>query len=100
SLRVFRGKGIDPVIAGGGIRTIGFKRIKTVSEHDLVLPESVKALLENAIMGFYRHQETLRALGVSLKRGILFNSRPGTGKTSISLYLARLLPNFTVCFVS
>jgi ATP-dependent 26S proteasome regulatory subunit len=35
-----------------------------------------------------------------MKRGILFHSPPGTGKTSISLYLAGLLPNFTVCFVS
>jgi len=99
-LSIYRGKVIDPVIAPGGIRTIGFKRIKGVTEADLILPQSVKSLIENSIIGFYKNQETLRALGVSLKRGILFNSRPGTGKTSISLYLAGLLPHFTICFVS
>jgi cell division protease FtsH len=60
----------------------------------------VKQVIDSSIVGFYRHQDSLRKLGVEMKRGILFHSPPGTGKTSISLYLARLLPNFTVCFVS
>ena len=37
---------------------------------------------------------------MEMKRGILFHGPPGTGKTSISLYLAGHLPHFTVCFVS
>jgi hypothetical protein len=99
-LSIYRGKVIDPVVGPGGIRTIGFKKIHPVSERDLILSEQVKEIVHNSIVGFYRHQETLRRVGVEMKRGILFHSPPGTGKTSISLYLANLLPNFTVCFVS
>lgn len=99
-LSVFRGKVIDPVVAPGGIRTITFKEIKQVTERDLVLPEPVKGLIHGSIVSFYRNHEALARIGVEMKRGILFHSPPGTGKTSISLYLAGLLPNFTVCFVS
>jgi ATP-dependent 26S proteasome regulatory subunit len=97
---IFRGKVIDPVVTAGGIKSIGFRRIHHVREQDLVLPDTVKQLLQGSIVNFYRNQDALRGLGVEMKRGILFHSPPGTGKTSISLYLANLLPNFTVCFVS
>lgn len=100
TLSVYRGKVIDPDVHGGGIHGIGFRAIKRVTEENLVLPDSVKKLLHNAIVGFYNHADELRSVGVEMKRGVLFHSPPGTGKTSISLYLAGLLPNFTVCFVS
>lgn len=99
-LSVYRGKVIDPVVAGGGIVTIAFRNIARVSEDDLILPKSVRELIHGSIVSFYSHQDALRALGVEMKRGVLFNSPPGTGKTSVSLYLAGLLPNFTICFVS
>ncbi len=99
-LSVFRGKVIEPNVSAGGIRTIAFRKIRPVREDDLVLPESVKALVRGSLVGFYEHRAVLQALGVELKRGILFHSPPGTGKTSTSLYLAGLLPNFTVCFVA
>ena len=99
-LSIYRGKVIDPVVVPGGIRSITFRRIHAVREQDLVLPETVKTLIRGAIVQFYDHRDVLRSLGVELKRGVLFHSPPGTGKTSISLYLAGLLPNFTVCFIS
>jgi hypothetical protein len=99
-LSVYRGKVIDPVVSGGGIHTIGFRAIHRVRAGDLILPERVKKLVDNAILGFYRHRDVLERLGVELKRGVLFHSPPGTGKTSISLYLAGELPHFTVCFIS
>ena len=99
-LSVYRGKVIDPVVNNSGIQTIAFRRITPVSEKDLVLPEKVKELIHGSIVAFYEHQAALSELGVELKRGVLFHSPPGTGKTSISLYLAALLPNFTVCFIS
>src|SRR5439155_14264200 len=97
---IYRGKVIDPEVSTGGIHSIGFRSIKRVDEQSLVLPDSVKQLIRSAIVGFYDHADTLRAMGVEMKRGILFHSPPGTGKTSVSLYLAGLLPKFTVCFVS
>jgi hypothetical protein len=99
-LSIYRGKAIDPQITGHAIRSIGFRRLKSVREADLILPKSVMHLIRGSIVGFYNHQRTLRQLGVEMKRGVLFHSPPGTGKTSISLYLAGLLPEFTVCFVS
>jgi hypothetical protein len=99
-LSVYRGKVIDPVVGASGIFTIGFRAIQQVREEDLILPEAVKDLLRRAVLGFCQHTDLLRQLGIDLKRGILLHGPPGTGKTSISLYLAGRLPQFTVCFVS
>ena len=99
-LSVYRGKVIDPAVGPGGIHTIGFRALKKVKEEDLILPERVRHLLHGSVLRFYEHEGALRELGVDLKRGILFHGPPGTGKTSVSLYLAGRLPQFTVCFVS
>jgi cell division protease FtsH len=99
-LSIYRGKVIEPVVGPAGVFTIGFRAIQKVSEQDLILPEAVKDLLNRAVLGFCNHSHVLRELGIDLKRGILLHGPPGTGKTSISLYLAGRLPQFTVCFVS
>ncbi len=99
-LSIYRGKVIDPVVGPGGVATIGFKALQKVREEDLILPDPLRELLRGSILHFYDHRDLLRKMGIDLKRGILFHGPPGTGKTSISLYLANLLPNFTVCFVS
>lgn len=99
-LNVYRGKVIDPAVGNGGIHTIGFRAIRPVGDDDLVLPLSVEELVRRAVLDFYAHRDTLEALGIDLKRGILFHGPPGTGKTSVCLRLAGQLPDFTVCFVS
>src|SRR5262249_57237530 len=87
-LSIYRGKVIDPVVHAGGIHTIGFRAIQQVREDNLVLPDRVKELVHRSIIGFYDHREVLEGLGIEMKRGVLFHSPPGTGKTSLSLYLA------------
>lgn len=99
-LSIYRGKVIDPVLAGGVIQSIGFRRIQQVEPEDLILPESVRNLIQRSIVGFYQHRQRLRTLGIDLKRGVIFHGPPGTGKTSISMYLARQMSGLTVCFVS
>lgn len=99
-LSIFRGKVIDPVIDSRGIQSIAFRHIRKVGADDLILPDSVRSLLERSVVGFARNREKLLKLGVELKRGLLLHGQPGTGKTSLCLYLAALLPDFTVCFVS
>ncbi|MBI2373784.1 MAG: ATP-binding protein [Deltaproteobacteria bacterium] len=97
---VFRGKVIDPVVDTGGVRTIGFRAIRPVPRESLVLPDRVRTLLESSVLKFYAHRATLDRLGVEKKRGILFHGPPGTGKTSVCLWLAQELRSFTICFVS
>lgn len=99
-LSIYRGKVIDPNVTPLGIQSISFRRIQRIASDDLVLPDHVRNLVDGSIVAFYRNREILSSLGVELKRGILFNSPPGTGKTSISLFLASCLPDFTICFVS
>jgi ATPase family associated with various cellular activities (AAA) len=99
-LSIYRGKVIDPVVAPGSIQTIGFRAIRPVTADQLVLTDEVRNLLHRSVLSFYQHRDTLQELGIDLKRGLLFHGPPGTGKTSISLYLAGHLPHFTICFVS
>jgi hypothetical protein len=99
-LSVYRGKVISPTIHSGVVLSIGFRAIKRVRAADLVLTDGVRSLIERSILGFYEHKDALTGLGIELKRGVPLHGPPGTGKTSISLYLAGLLPDFTVCFVS
>jgi AAA+ superfamily predicted ATPase len=99
-LCVYRGKVIEPVVMGKSIFSIAFRAVKRVREEDLVLSEEVRNLLQSSVVGFYRHAPLLEELGIEMKRGLLLHGPPGTGKTSVSLYLAGLLQGFTVCFVS
>jgi hypothetical protein len=99
-LNVFRGKVVVPEIDAGGIHSLGFSKLRLVAENELILPESTKRLIDGSVVAFYRNREKLREAGVEMKRGILLCSPPGTGKTSVALYLAGVLTDFTICFVA
>lgn len=99
-LNLYRGKVVAPVINEAGVQSLGFARLRAVADNELILPEAVKKIIDGSILSFYRNRTALLAAGVEMKRGILLHSPPGTGKTTVALYLAGLLPDFTVCFVS
>lgn len=99
-LCVYRGQAVDPMPVPGGIAGINFRPLRHADRETLVLTSEVENELNQSIVRFYQHADRLQRAGVEMKRCLLLHGPPGTGKTSISLYLAGLLPKFTICFVS
>ena len=75
-------------------------RLPPVAREDIVLPEKTIQLLERNIIQFARHRESLRKLGQSAKKGLLFHGAPGTGKTHTVRYLASALPGHTTLLIT
>jgi ATP-dependent 26S proteasome regulatory subunit len=81
----------------GGIKV---HRLRTVEREDVVLPEKTLRLLERNVMDFIEQRESLRGLGMAIKKGLLFYGPPGTGKTHTIHYLASRLPNHTTLLIT
>ena len=75
-------------------------RLPTVSEDDVILPETTKTLLTRNVIEFAKLRDNLRAMGQATKKGLLFYGPPGTGKTHTIQYLAGALPNHTTLLVT
>ena len=60
-----------------------------------MLPEVVLARVERHALGVAEHREALLAAGQHLKRGLLLNGPPGTGKTHTTRYLIGQLSGYT-----
>lgn len=79
---------------------IQFHKFAEVSREDIVLPEKTMNLIERNIGSFYKHSEKLKAVGKSLKRGVLFHGKPGTGKTFTAKFFSQYLDGVTVFLLS
>lgn len=75
-------------------------RLPPVAREDIVLPEKTLQLLERNIIQFARHRASLKSLGQSGKKGLLFHGAPGTGKTHTVRYLASALPGHTTLLIT
>jgi hypothetical protein len=84
----------------GKAGSVKVHRLPSVRREDVILPEKTLGLLERNVRGFIQRRERLRALGMALKKGLLFYGPPGTGKTHTIQYLASQLPNHTTLLIT
>lgn len=99
----YRGKVLSlEVDQGYDGRTTGVKvhRLRAVERDQVVLPAQTIELLERNVFEFARQRERLKALGLPIKKGLLFHGPPGTGKTHTVHYLAAGLPGHTTLLVT
>jgi ATP-dependent Clp protease adapter protein ClpS len=75
-------------------------RMPPVAREEVILPERTLELLERNILRFAEHRASLRALGQSAKKGLLFHGPPGTGKTHTIRYLAGALRGHTTLLIT
>lgn len=102
---IYKGK----IISLAGQETIGdipgwmkiqFHQFAKVSKEQIILPEKTMALIDRNIGSFYKHSDRLKSVGKSLKRGVLFHGKPGTGKTFTAKFLSQYIDGITVFLLS
>ncbi len=82
---------------GGAVKV---HRLPKVGREEVILPESTLRLLERNINDFIRARPRMKDMGMSVKKGLLFYGRPGTGKTHTINYLASQLPGHTTLLIT
>jgi hypothetical protein len=85
---------------GTSTGTLLVHRLAPVSREDIILPARTIALLERNVFDFVRQRDRLRALGMPVKKGLLFYGPPGTGKTHTIRWLAGALPGHTTLIIT
>jgi hypothetical protein len=101
--RAYRGKVLSLERAEhyeGRSRGILVHRIARVAPDAVILPAATRALLDRNVIDFMQARESLRALGLQTKKGILLYGPPGTGKTHTIRYLASNLPGITTFIIT
>ena len=76
----YKGKKIDA--------SCRFLELTNYSWEDVVLPEKTLEVIKNNVLGLFKHAETFRKFGISMKRGLILHGPPGTGKTQICKAIA------------
>jgi hypothetical protein len=101
--RSYRGKVLslekEPHMAGTASSVL-VHRLPPVSREEVILPRATLELLERNVFEFARQRPTLRALGLPVKKGLLFYGPPGTGKTHTIRYLAGALADHTTLLIT
>ena len=99
--RVYRGRVLsferDQLFGYAGLRV---HTLPEVTRDQVILPERTLDLIERNILGFCARRDALAALGLPLKKGVLFYGPPGTGKTLTIRYIASALKEATTFLVT
>lgn len=98
-LNVYRGHiiSLSPGRFGPGPQTlIAFHTLPRVERQDVILPEGILERVERQTIVFAEQAERLKAVGRSLKRGLLLYGPPGVGKTLTVQYLSGRMEGRTV----
>ena len=74
--------------------------LETVPRADVILPESTLQAVERNVLKFAEQRQSLRDLGMSTQKGLLFHGAPGTGKTHCIRYLAGGLSGHTTLLIT
>jgi hypothetical protein len=75
-------------------------KLASVVRDDLILPARTLDLLDRNVFEFAEQRERLLALGMPVKKGLLFYGPPGTGKTHTIRYIAGRLPKHTTLLIT
>jgi hypothetical protein len=66
-----------------------------LGDADVVMDETVRALLHRNVVDLHLRREILKAHGVPVRRGVLLHGPPGTGKSFACRYVCSKLPDTT-----
>jgi hypothetical protein len=84
----------------GSVGSVRVHKLRGVTRGQVILPEKTLLLLEQNVTEFITQRDKLHALGMSIKKGLLFHGPPGTGKTHTIHYLASQLPGHTTLLIT
>lgn len=84
----------------GHAARIRVHELEAVARDQVILPEQTLRAVERNVLKFAEQRASLRALGLSTQKGLLFHGAPGTGKTHCIRYLASRLPGHTTLLVT
>lgn len=87
------------IIATEQLRVL-FKTIENVAEHDIVVDDEVRQVLQRNVIDLHLRRDVLKSHRVPVRRGVLFYGPPGTGKTYACRYLCGKLPDVTRIIVT
>jgi hypothetical protein len=97
---VYRGHVVSVRQEAYGELRVRFHRLPAVDRDSIILPEGLLERVERQTVGFGRHSRRLLEAGRHLKRGLLLQGSPGTGKTLTVMYLAAAMRDRTVLLLT
>lgn len=84
----------------GRMGAVQVHRLRPVIREQVILPKETLNLLERNVNTFVKVRPSIKDLGLSGKKGLLFYGPPGTGKTHTIHYLASQLPGHTTLLIA